>query len=93
MTFRTVSSHDRVCPARKRTKLSTWITARARFPTGRLPQHLPLQDLRRPEWQSLVAVLRAPCRFALGMLSYLSFLVTESPQEGGEKTRIVGVGG
>ena len=50
--------HNNEIPARKRRRTSTPITACTSFPTGRLPQHLPLQDFGRPKRQGLVAILR-----------------------------------
>ena len=81
-------------PARKEEyKVSTPIIARTPPPTRRLPQHLPLQDLGRPEWQGLITVLRVTRRVGFGILSRFPLFVAKSAQKGGKQSRIIRVGG
>ena len=81
-------------PARKEEcKGSTPIIARTSPPTRRLPQHFPLQDLGRPEWQGLITIFRVSRRVGFGILSHLPLFGAECAQKGGEQSRIVGSGG
>ena len=81
-------------PARKEEcQVSTPIIARTPPPTRRLPQHLPLQDLGRPEWQGLITVLGVTRRVGFGILSRFPLFVAKSAEKGGQQSRIIGMGG
>ena len=81
-------------PARKKEcKVSTPIIAGTPPPARRLPQHLPLQDLGRPEWQGLITVFGVTRRVGFGILPRFPLFVAKSAQKGGKQSRIIRVGG